>query len=441
MRKKLTFKINNPKDFKTKFIFWSAKYKYISILDSNDYYKNYKSDFSYNTYDFIAGTGKISAFVNNKNTFDKLNKYKNKTKDWLFGYFAYDLKNKIENLESNNIDNLNFNDILFFQPEFVFILKQNTLEIHYLPNKTNKNTITDIFNKITNQKTNNKLTKLNIDIKQRVTKNNYIKTINKLKKHIKKGDIYEINYCIEFYDNKSKINPYKTYNHLITKSPTPFSAFLKIGSRFLISASPERFIKKQKNKIISQPIKGTIKKTDNQQQNNKLKKQLYNDEKERSENVMIVDLVRNDLSITAKKASVKVEELFGIYEFPQVFQMISTVVSEKSDKFTSVDVIKNAFPMGSMTGAPKIKAMELIEKYETTKRGLYSGAVGYFSPNDNFDFNVVIRSILYNRKNKYLSFIVGGAITDKSIPENEYNECLLKAKAIFEVLNIQKSDS
>ena len=253
---------------------------------------------------------------------------------------------------------------------------------------------------------------------------------------VKQGDVYELNYCMEFFSEKNKINPYYTYLDLIKKSPTPFSGFVKTSNKFLISASPERFIKKQKNKIISQPIKGTIKKTNNIAQNNKLKNKLLNDTKERAENVMIVDLVRNDLSITAKKTSVKVEELFGIYEFPQVYQMISTVVSEKSKKFTSVDVIKNAFPMGSMTGAPKIKAMELIEKYETTKRGLYSGAVGYFSPNDNFDFNVVIRSILYNSKNKYLSFIVGGAITDKSNPINEYNECLLKAKAIKEVLGV-----
>ncbi len=437
MRKKLRFTIENLPLFKQKFVLWTSKYKYVSILDSNNYYKKFKTEFSYNTYDFIAGVGKISSIKNSNKPFDKLLKFKNKTNDWLFGYFTYDLKNKIENLESNNIDNLHFPEIMFYQPEFVFILNKNSLEINYLSNKS-KTEIKKIFNKILNQKINNKQQRLNINVKSRITKNNYIKTVNKIKKHIKNGDIYELNYCIEFYGNSTKINPHDTYNKLIKESPTPFSAFTKTGSNFLISASPERFLKKENNKIISQPIKGTIKKTNNINQNKILKEQLYNDEKERAENVMIVDLVRNDLSITAKKSSVKVEELFGIYEFPQVFQMISTIVSKKAKKFNSVDVIKKAFPMGSMTGAPKIKAMELIEKYETTKRGLYSGAVGYFSPNDNFDFNVVIRSILYNSNNKYLSFIVGGAITDKSIPENEYNECLLKAKAISEVLGINK---
>ena len=145
---------------------------------------------------------------------------------------------------------------------------------------------------------------------------------------------------------------------------------------------------------------------------------------------MIVDLVRNDLSKTAKQASVKVEELCGIYSFKQVHQMISTISSEIDQETHFVDVIKSMFPMGSMTGAPKIEAMKLIEKFEKTKRGLYSGAVGYINPQGDFDFNVVIRSILYNFDKKYLSFSVGSAITAKSIAESEYDECLLKTEAI-----------
>ncbi len=437
MRKKITFNIKNINELKKKIVIWSAKYKYVTILDSNNYYDNFDSKFSYNTYDFIAGIGKISKLKESKTPFNELNKYKNLTKDWIFGYFTYDLKNKIENLSSKNIDKLNFKEIVFFQPKFVFILNKNKLEIHYQPNYYSKSDIIKIYHNIlakTITITNN--INLKTNIKSRVTKNEYIKNINKIKKHIKLGDVYELNYCIEFFSNKTKINPQETYLHLTKKSPTPFAAFIKINKNYLISASPERFIKKIKDKIISQPIKGTIKKTNDNKKNKILRKQLFNDIKERSENIMIVDLVRNDLSITAKKNSVNVEELFGIYEFPQVYQMISTIVSDKSKKHTSVDVIKNAFPMGSMTGAPKIKAMELIEKYETTKRGLYSGAVGYFSPNDNFDFNVVIRSILYNSDNKYLSFIVGGAITYKSIPDKEYQECLLKAKAISEILGV-----
>ncbi len=154
----------------------------------------------------------------------------------------------------------------------------------------------------------------------------------------------------------------------------------------------------------------------------------------RSENIMIVDLVRNDLSRTAVKGSVKVEELCQVYSFRQVHQLVSTVVSEVEKTTSPVDILKETFPMGSMTGAPKISAMKIIEEEEETKRGLYSGAVGYFSPTGDFDFNVVIRSILYNKENKYVSFSVGGAITSKSTPEKEYEECLLKAKAMKHVL-------
>jgi len=194
-------------------------------------------------------------------------------------------------------------------------------------------------------------------------------------------------------------------------------------------------MKKTGNTIISQPIKGTIKRSVNTQEDEKLKEKLFNDPKERAENVMIVDLVRNDLSRTAKKQSVKVEELYGIYSFKHVHQMISTIKSEIEPETDIVEVIKNAFPMGSMTGAPKVRAMQLIEKFERTKRGLYSGAFGYFSPENDFDFNVVIRSLLYNETKKYVSFTVGGAITSLANAKDEYNECLVKATALINVLN------
>jgi len=201
-----------------------------------------------------------------------------------------------------------------------------------------------------------------------------------------------------------------------------------------LSASPERFLKKINNKLISQPIKGTIKRGGSKIEDENLKFALKNDNKELAENIMIVDLVRNDLTRTVLNASVKVEELCEIYSFKQVHQMISTISAEIDNNLALSDIFKNTFPMGSMTGAPKIRAMEIIEKYEKTKRGLYSGAVGYINPKGDFDFNVVIRSIFYNSENNYLSFTVGGAITANSVPENEYNECLLKAKAILEVL-------
>ena len=252
-----------------------------------------------------------------------------------------------------------------------------------------------------------------------------------IKKHISKGDIYEMNFCQEFYSRKTEIFPPELYLGLNRLSPSPFSAYMKYGRKYLISSSPERFLAKRGEKIISQPIKGTIRRGQDPDEDLILKAELEKNEKERAENIMIVDLVRNDLSKTAKNGSVKVEELCRIYSYEHVHQMISTITSRfDSEQFDIVDVIRNAFPMGSMTGAPKIKAMELIDSYEKTKRGLYSGAIGYIAPNSDFDFNVVIRSILFNSTNKYLSYTVGSAITFQSVPEEEYKECILKAKGL-----------
>ena len=268
----------------------------------------------------------------------------------------------------------------------------------------------------------------------RIHKDEYHQKINKLLEHINRGDIYEANFCQEFYAENTCIQPHKIYKQLNEISTPPFATFLKVDEQYLLSASPERYIRKEGQKIISQPIKGTAKRFSDKVKDDEIAINLAKDIKERSENIMIVDLVRNDLSKTAIKGSVKVEELCKVYSFKQVHQLISTIVSEIDHTTHPVDVIKDTFPMGSMTGAPKVSAMKIIEELEETKRGLYSGTVGYFNPENDFDFNVIIRSILYNEENNYISFSVGGAITAKSIPEKEYEECLLKAKAMKKVL-------
>ena len=253
-------------------------------------------------------------------------------------------------------------------------------------------------------------------------------------RHIERGDIYEANFCQEFFSENTKIDPLKSYLHLNEISKPPFATFLKFDKHYVLSASPERYLKKTGERIVSQPIKGTAKRLEDPSEDKKMVEKLSLDPKERSENIMITDLVRNDLSKIAEKGSVKVEELCKIYSFEQVHQMISTISCTVSADLSPVKIIKNTFPMGSMTGAPKISAMKIIEELEDAKRGLYSGAVGYFEPNGDFDFNVIIRSILYNEDLNYVSYSVGGAITVKSIPENEYEECLIKAKAMREVL-------
>ncbi|MNY06278.1 Aminodeoxychorismate synthase component 1 [compost metagenome] len=279
--------------------------------------------------------------------------------------------------------------------------------------------------------------KSEIKIQQRISKESYLEKVSTMLEHIHRGDIYEANFCMEFFAENASLNPIETYTSLNAISEPPFAVFFKNNKQFLLSASPERYLRKENDKIISQPIKGTAKRHADVQEDENIRQELLVNEKERSENIMIVDLVRNDLSRTASKGSVEVEELCGAYTFKQVHHLISTVVSTVESDKSPIEIIKTTFPMGSMTGAPKISAMKIIEELEETKRGLYSGAVGYFTPDNNFDFNVVIRSILYNEEINYVSFSVGSAITSLSVPEKEYEECLLKAKAMREVLETQ----
>ena len=377
----------------------------------------------------------VDAFTSVKtdfhNAFEDLKQYQQQTKDWLFGYLSYDVKNDVEDLHSNNFDGLHFPDLFFFQPKKLFLLKGNQLEVRYLQlcDDEIESDLIDIEN-------NCQLSIINyqLSIQQRISKESYIAKVKQMLEHIHRGDIYEANFCMEFYAENAIIEPVKIYQKLNAISKPPFAIFFKNNEQYLLCASPERYLRKEGNKVISQPIKGTAKRFSDLVLDENSKTELETNPKERSENIMIVDLVRNDLSHTAIKGSVEVEELCGIYTFEQVHQMISTVVSNVLTTTSPVEILRTTFPMGSMTGAPKISAMKIIEELEETKRGLYSGAVGYFSPENDFDFNVVIRSILYNAQEKYVSFSVGSAITSQSNPEQEYEECLLKAKAMFEVL-------
>ena len=436
MRAKVKYKLFDPDSFRQKLIVWMNQYPVFCYLDSNNYYGQSKAGLFYHTYDTVAGIDFNDILEHGENdAFASLKEFVHCKNDWLFGYFSYDLKNEIENLTSGNFDGIGFPDLKFYQPKLVFVIKENNLEIQYLEKYYSKDKVNLIINSIENIEIIEHKKISDLYIKRRIPPHEYTDTVNKIKKHIFRGDIYEINYCQEYYCENQNINPLDIYTKLKNVSPTPFSCFFRLFDKYLISASPERFLKKMGSKIISQPMKGTINRGKSERSDQHLKNKLKLDPKEIAENVMIVDLVRNDLSKSAAKESVKVEELCGIYTFEQVHQMVSTISAELESEDDMIDTIKNAFPMGSMTGAPKVKAMELIEKYENTKRGMYSGAVGYFTPENDFDFNVVIRSILYNSTKQYLSYMVGSAITAKSIPENEYNECLLKAKAINQVLN------
>jgi len=435
MRKELKIKLTNTSEFKIKLLIYGNKLDRFVLLDSNNFIPK-NTQYTYYQYDFLAALGSAQEISAGENSgFEKFKQFNNENPDWRFGYLTYDLKNDTENLTSGNIDELNLAALHFFVPEIVLTVKKGWLTCSYLESKNTEMEMANFIDDVNNTELpDTKKHNTSLQFKQRFEKPDYIKTVNKLKEHIQLGDIYEINFCQEFYDY-AEINPVKTALLLREISPTPFACYYKLDNNFLLSASPERFLKKINNKVISQPIKGTVRRNTDQTKDEELKVQLHNDPKERAENVMIVDLVRNDLSRTAKRGTVKVEELYGIYSFSQVHQMISTVVSEVDPKTDITDIIKNAYPMGSMTGAPKVRAMQLIEKYEKSKRGLYSGTVGYITPNNDFDFNVVIRSILYNQLKNYVSFTVGGAITSLSDPDKEYEECMVKAEAMLKAFS------
>jgi para-aminobenzoate synthetase component 1 len=414
-------------NFTNQLLYWANQFREVVLLDSNAYHQKYS------TYDAVLAVDALTSLQTDyNNAFQDLQQYQSQTKDWLFGYLSYDLKNDIEELHSNNFDGLIFPDLFFFQPKKLFLIKGNQVEIQYL--RMCDDEIESDFEEI---RSITPITHypLPITINQRISKDNYILKVSKMLEHIQRGDIYEANFCMEFYAENAKINPLEMYHKLNTISEAPFAVYFKNAAHYLLSASPERYLRKEGTRLISQPIKGTSKRSADPIADAQFKVDLAQNEKERSENIMIVDLVRNDLSHTATKGSVVVEELCEIYTFKQVHQMISTIVSEVENTTSPVEIIRTTFPMGSMTGAPKISALQIIETLEETKRGLYSGAVGYFTPEGDFDFNVVIRSILYNAKNEYLSFSVGSAITAQAIAEQEYEECLLKAKAMFEVLS------
>ncbi|MBB2145515.1 aminodeoxychorismate synthase component I [Pedobacter sp. LMG 31464] len=408
--------------FKQKALQWAASFEVCCCLDSNQY-----SD-PYTQYDCLIAIGNdqtLSAPAGN--AFQQLHSFYEEHKDWMFGLLSYELKNEVEDLSSQHTDQLNFPDLFFFVPTYLIALQGDEIKVI-----KGANSIIETIHRIDLDRP---IAKSNLKIENRFDKETYIATVEKLKSHIKRGDIYEVNFCQEFFANHAKINPLAVYNKLNALSPTPFAGFFKIYDHYILSATPERFLCKRGNRLISQPIKGTAKRSSNAVEDEQIKIALKSNIKEQAENVMIVDLVRNDLTKSAVQGSVKVDELFGIYTFPQVHQMISTISCELNPSIHFIDAIKNTFPMGSMTGAPKIKAMQLIDAYEKSKRGAFSGSFGCISPTGDFDFNVIIRSILYNASEHYLSFQVGGAITYAANAEAEYEECMLKASAILKVLS------
>jgi para-aminobenzoate synthetase component I len=432
-----TYPISNFKEIKEKVLNWVQRVDTFSFLDNHQY------PIEPHTMECLLAAGvkrKIKADAGN--ALEQLSKFiyqsdprfggagcPGQKGSWLFGHLSYDLKNEIETLTSSNQSDIQFPDLFFFEPEIIIRITDSEMIIE-------SDDPAIVFADIMKTSFDTALVAKSAtsSIQNKITKEEYITIIKNLQQHILRGDCYEINFCQEFYDSHAVIDPVGVYKKLNRISPNPFSALYKMDDQWLICASPERYLKKQGNKILSQPIKGTSKRASDKQEDEQSKNDLLHSAKDRSENVMVVDLVRNDLAKICKEGTVQVDELYGIYSFPQVHQMISTISGELKENISFCDIIKATFPMGSMTGAPKKRVMELIEKYEHSKRGIFSGAAGYIAPGGDFDFNVVIRSIMYNAAAGYLSFQAGSAITFYSDPEKEWEECLLKAEAIKKVL-------
>jgi para-aminobenzoate synthetase component 1 len=368
--------------------------------------------------------------------FARLRAWARARREWLFGHFSYDLSAETEPGSPGPApkpDPVGFPDLFFFVPEVLIELDPAAIRIGSFRDDQEA-----IWTRIlaVSEPAVAGMGRASIPpFMARFKPEEYQESVAGLQRHILRGDCYEVNFCQEFFSQPADFDPLGGWWSLVQASPNPFSCFYRVEDRFLLCASPERYLKKTGNRIFSQPIKGTAARQHGGTAADAVAAlDLFNSAKDRSENVMVVDLVRNDLSKICLPGSVRVEELYGIYPFPQVFQMISTVSGTLQAGLDWTDAVRETFPMGSMTGAPKRRVVGLIDKYERSRRGIFSGAVGYVTPEGDFDFNVVIRSLMYNQVDRYLSYQVGSGITFYSDPAMEYEECLVKARGILKAL-------
>jgi len=419
-----SFPVTDLGEIKLKVLNWAQRFNTFCFLDNHQY------QIRPHTQECILGAGiRRKIHASGSDALHMLQQFSEEKRTWLFGHLNYDLQTEAGQEASRHTDRIQFPDLFFFEPEIIINLNEREMIIEAGDPQ-------EIFDAISSSPERKAQLQSAPVIQNRIQKEQYLSIIRELQKHILRGDCYEINFCQEFFAEKTVIDPVAVYKKLTAISPNPFSALYRLDDKWLICASPERFLKKEGNRVLSQPIKGTLKRNAGDNSDDaKTREELYRSGKDRSENVMVVDLVRNDLAKVCKEGTVEVEELYGIYSFPQVHQMISTVGGTLKKNVSFAEIIQATFPMGSMTGAPKKRVMELIDQFEKTKRGIFSGCLGYSLPNGDFDFNVVIRSIMYNSFAGYLSFQAGSGITFYSDPEKEWEECLLKAEAIKTALS------
>ncbi len=415
-----SFDLTDVPAFKKKMLNWLKPFGIFCYLDNQQY------SFSPQQAECLAAVG-AADFIEGIDITDTASFFKEKR--WLFGHLSYEAMHRFHRLPSTKEDRIGFPLFFFFAPQIVLKIKKATLVIYADDPQS-------VFDDISNGAALEEKAFSRVEPKPVLSKEEYIKKIQSLQAHILRGDCYEINFCQEFIAGDVVIDPFAVFQKLMDVSPAPFSAFYRLHDKYLLCASPERFLTKEGRRLISQPMKGTIRRDVSSTTNDEaLKQSLLDSAKDQAENVMIVDLVRNDLTRICKEGSVGVDELFGVYTFPQVHQMVSTISGEIREDISFPQIIDATFPMGSMTGAPKHRVMQLIDDFEPSARGIFSGSVGYINPDGDFDLAVVIRSIMYNETKKLLSYQVGSGITFYSEAEAEWEECLLKAEAIRRVLD------
>jgi para-aminobenzoate synthetase component I len=425
-RQFVSFPFSDLYKIKQQVLNWSARFDTFCFLDNQEY----RSELS--AYECLSAVGERTRLRANAGTaFEQLKNFSCSQDDWLFGHFSFDLKSETGHSPSLLPDHIGFPDLFFFVPEIIVLLGPDEIRIGLYGDRHRQ-----VFHEIEQVSPDlKKDARSPVTIQNRITKADYLNTVQRLRQHILRGDCYEINFCQEFFGEDAWLNPLDLFRDLNRVSPSPFAAFYRTDQKFLLCASPERYLKKKGDLLISQPIKGTsARDLQDPVRDEALRSGLAASEKDRAENVMVVDLVRNDLSKICETDTVRVNELFGIYSFAQVHQMISTISGKPRPDLHWSEMIAGTFPMGSMTGAPKKRVLDLIEQYEKTRRGLFSGAIGYVKPDQDFDFNVVIRSVLYNSVSHYLAYFAGSGITFNSDPEKEYEECLIKVAAFEKII-------
>ncbi|TAD86615.1 MAG: anthranilate synthase component I family protein, partial [Bacteroidetes bacterium] len=321
---------------------------------------------------------------------------------WMFGHCGYGLQAELGGPPSAHPNRQGFADLSFFVPQVVVQLGAESIQIictqpqsatspaqHWLHIQQQPVALAPTL-------PTGKANAGPVTMVPRTSRHHYLEHVSSLLQHIARGNCYEINYCQEFFAENTAVEPLQLYQQLCAASPNPFSCYYKVQQAHLLCASPERYLLRTGNRLTSQPIKGTAARAGAPLADEAARQALAQSPKEQAENVMVVDLVRNDLSRICQPGSVQVDELFGIYSYPQVHQMISTISGQLLPDLDLSHILRATFPMGSMTGAPKQRVLQLIHQYEQAHRGIFSGAVGYVQPNGNFDFNVVIRSLMYN---------------------------------------------